>query len=297
MDFATRGLWKCRGRVLEWGGATRIMGVLNVTPDSFYDGGRHLDLDAAITHGRAMYEAGADLIDVGGESSRPGSRPVSASEEMKRVIPVIAALSKDCPVLISVDTTKPDVARAALEAGAHVVNDISAGRAGDAMFELVRDYNAGLILMHMQGSPTTMQSNPMYRDVVSEVFSFLQDRVRIAEAAGVSREAMAVDPGIGFGKTFDHNWQLLQGLRMLTRCDLPVAVGCSRKRFLGVLCDRETTDRLPASLAALTVAILNGAAIIRVHDVIESCDAARVADRVRAENAAHDEMDGTFSLA
>ena len=182
MELRPSGKWICRDRSLEWGGRTKIMGVLNVTPDSFFDGGQYLDLDAALARGRALCEAGADIVDIGGESSRPGSHPVSEEEELARVVPVVSALSRELPALLSVDTTKPVVARAALEAGAHIVNDISAGRGSSAMFDLAREYRAGLVLMHMQGSPRTMQANPAYENVAQEVIDFLTERVASADA-------------------------------------------------------------------------------------------------------------------
>ncbi len=287
--------WTCRDRRIEWGERTLVMGVLNVTPDSFYDGGVYADPHRAVAHASEMIEDGAALIDVGGESSRPGADPVPAEEEMARVVPVVAALRAETHALISVDTTKAVVARAALEAGAHIVNDISALRFDPDMASVVRDYGAGLILMHMQGTPRTMQASPTYADVVREVGDFLKERAAAAEAAGIDRACIALDPGIGFGKTFDHNWALLAGLPTLARFAYPLLVGVSRKRFLGALCDREVDGRLPASLAALTVAVRAGASIIRVHDVKESCDAARVADRISDEERKHGRLDTTAS--
>lgn len=276
------GGWHCRGRILPRGEKTLIMGVLNVTPDSFFDGGRHASLEAAIDHAAHMMEAGADIIDVGGESSRPGAEPVSAAEEEDRVLPVIEALHQQLNCTISVDTTKTAVAQAAVQSSAHIINDISAGRGDDAMLELARESGAGLVLMHMQGMPRTMQEQPTYEDVVAEVRQFLVGRLWKAEAAGVSRASIAIDPGIGFGKTFEHNWELLRHLDALIELEVPVLVGVSRKRFLGALCDRPVDDRLAASLAAATAAALAGAEIIRVHDVKETCDALRVADKLQS---------------
>ncbi len=258
------------------------MGVLNVTPDSFFDGGRHSTLEAALARARAMLDEGAAIIDVGGESSRPGSEPVPVAEEMDRVLPVVEALRRDVDCVVSIDTTKSAVAEAALATGAHIINDISAGRDDDAMLELARDTGAGLVLMHMQGQPRTMQDEPSYEDVVADVRQFLVGRLREAETAGVSRQSIVIDPGIGFGKTFEHNWELLRQLDSLVDGGVPVLVGVSRKRFLGALCDRPVEDRLAASLAAATAAALAGAAIIRVHDVKETCDALRVADKLRS---------------
>lgn len=273
------------------------MGVLNVTPDSFSDGGRYLNLDAALAHAHKLCEEGADIIDVGGESSRPGAEPVPVEVEQERVIPVIHALHRSVPAALSIDTTKPEVAQAALDAGAHIINDISAGSEGAALFELAKQFEAGLVLMHMKGSPRTMQVEPTYKDVVREVAQFLNERAALAVHHGVAASHIALDPGIGFGKTFDHNWKLIHHLDSLTSGDHPVLVGLSRKRFLGALCGREVNERLPAGLAAQTVAILRGAAIIRTHDVKGSCDAARVADRIIAEDKKNDAMDGAMAFA
>lgn len=271
------------------------MGVLNVTPDSFYDGGSHLDPRRAVAHALALIEEGADIIDVGGESSRPGAESVSTDEEMRRVEPVIRTLREETHAILSVDTTKAAVARVAMEAGAHIINDISALRHDPAMPETAAAYEAGVVLMHMQGTPRTMQEHPVYEEVVREVADFLEARVDAAVASGIPKERIALDPGIGFGKRPDHNWSLLAGLPTLAARGYPLLVGLSRKRFLGALCDREADERLPASLAAMTAAVLRGAAIIRVHDVKESCDAARVADRIAAEERKNGKLDTTAS--
>ena len=284
MDEQMACAWTCRDRTLELTGRTRIMGILNATPDSFYDGGRYNDPEAAVERGLRLIEEGAEMIDIGGESSRPGAGSVPESEELARVLPVIEGLRNASKALLSIDTSKTAVARGALEAGAHIINDITAGRAeADGMLRLAREYGAGVVLMHMQGEPRTMQKNPAYHDVVAEVQAFLESRRAAAESAGVSRSSIVLDPGIGFGKTCAHNWELLSGLSALTELGSPLLVGLSRKRFLGELCGRPVAERLPASLAALTHAVLGGASIIRVHDVKESCDAARVADRLRSK--------------
>lgn len=280
-DLPASGIWCCRGHKITWGGRTLVMGVLNVTPDSFSDGGRHLEVDAAVARALEMTSEGADIIDVGGESSRPGAEPVSAAEEMERVIPVIQKLSQHPQVVISIDTVKVEVARAALTAGAHIINDISAGRYAASMLELARESGAGLLLMHMKGEPRTMQDAPFYKDVVAQVRQFLMGRIWEAEAAGVAREAIAIDPGIGFGKTFDHNWELLRHLDRFVDIGVPVLLGVSRKRFLGALCDRPVEERLAASLATAAAAALAGVAMIRAHDVKETCDAMRVAAMLR----------------
>lgn len=268
--------------MFDLGERTLVMGVLNVTPDSFSDGGRFSTLEAALAQAQRMREEGADIVDIGGESSRPGAEPVPAEVEATRVVPVVEALARDGRYVISVDTRKASVARAALERGAHIVNDITA--LGDPeMAAAVREYGAGLILMHMQGEPRTMQDDPRYADVVAEVRAFLAERRRLAEAAGISAESLAVDPGFGFGKTLEHNLALLARLSEIVTIGRPVVVGVSRKRMLGALTGRPVDERLAAGLAALTAAVLQGAAVARVHDVKESCDAVRVADRLRVE--------------
>ncbi len=277
-------IWHCRDARLELGHHTRVMGILNLTPDSFYEGSRLSSVDQAVDRAGRMIAEGADLIDIGGESSRPGAEPVSVDEELSRVIPVVEALAAATSTLISVDTTKSAVARAALAAGAHIINDISAGRADPAIVDVVREFEAGMVLMHMQGTPRTMQDQPVYDDVVAEVGAFLAQQTAAAQAAGLDRRSLVWDPGIGFGKDFNHNWTLVRQLSKLTTSGYPLLVGLSRKRFLGSLCNRPVTDRLAASLAAAVLAIQSGAAIIRVHDVKESCDAARVADRIRLDS-------------
>jgi dihydropteroate synthase len=242
------------------------MGVVNVTPDSFSDGGEFLSSDRAIEHGLALAEAGADILDVGGESTRPGARPVDAKEELARVLPVIAGLAARTTVPLSVDTTKLEVARAALEAGASILNDVSALRFSPGIAELAVATGAGLVLMHMKGEPRTMQLDPRYDDLISEVGGHLREAARRAEAAGVDRESIVVDPGIGFGKTARDSWRLLAGLSDLAP-GYPVLVGHSRKSFLDPDGNRRPSDRLPQTLAAGLLAALNGAAILRVHDV------------------------------
>lgn len=252
------------------------MGILNVTPDSFSDGGRYFGLDEAVQRGLQMAAQGAGILDVGGESSRPGAEAVPAAEEARRVVPVIAELVRQTTCLISVDTTKASVAKAALAAGAHIINDITALTGDSAMPDVARKSGAGVVLMHMQGTPRTMQENPCYGDVALDVRDYLVGRARVLEQAGLTREAIALDPGIGFGKTVEHNVELLRGLPSLVATGLPVVVGVSRKSFLGKLTGCEVGDRLAASLAALAYSILQGAHILRAHDVKESCEAARL---------------------
>jgi len=263
--------------VLEIGARPLIMGILNVTPDSFSDGGRHFDREAAVARGRRMIEEGADIIDVGGESTRPGAARVAAGEERERVVPVVEALARSADAVLSVDTMKASVARAAVAAGASIINDVSALSADEEMVRVAAASGAGVVLMHMQGSPRTMQDDPRYADVVAEVASYLAGRVADVTAAGVAAEALAVDPGIGFGKTVEHNLALLADLGALAGLGRPVVVGLSRKSFLGKLTGAPVGERLAGSLAALTFCVLNGAHVMRVHDVRASREAALVA--------------------
>lgn len=247
-----------------------VMGIVNVTPDSFSDGGRYLDTRAAIEHALALKAAGADILDIGGESTRPGAQPVSLQEEADRVLPVIEGL-RDAGVALSVDTMKPELMRAALLAGADMINDVNALRAEDAL-EVVANSGAGVCLMHMQGEPRTMQVQPHYEDVVAEVASFLAGRVEAAVAAGIARSRILVDPGFGFGKDLMHNLALFKGLSRFADI-APVLVGVSRKSMLGALTGREIPDRLIPSVTAAILAIQRGAAVVRVHDVRETADA------------------------
>jgi len=271
---------------------TAVMGILNVTPDSFSDGGRYPDVVSAVARGVEMVRQGADIVDVGGESTRPGAAAVSAVEELERVIPVVRELRRRIAAPISIDTTKEEVARGALDAGADLVNDISALRFDPAMVRLVARENVPVVLMHMQGRPRTMQLAPRYRDVVGEVTAFLRERVAFAVDNGVAAERIVVDPGIGFGKGLDHNLALLRDLGALGELGRPVLVGLSRKSFLGRLlepgapADAGTPGRLEGSLAGTAAAVLSGAHIVRVHDVLETCRAVRVADAIRGARGA-----------
>ena len=250
----------------------RIMGVVNVTPDSFSDGGLFLATDAAIEHGLDLMEEGADLIDVGGESTRPGADPVPAAEELRRVVPVVAGLAA-AGALVSIDTSKPEVAGQAVEAGAVIINDVTA--LGDPeMAAVAGQHQVGLVLMHMQGSPRTMQIEPVYEDVVSEVSAFLIERAAVAEAAGVERRSLAIDPGIGFGKTVDHNLDLLRDLGVLADLGYPLVVGTSRKSFLRkVTGEQGGADLDLASAVSVALAVERGADVVRVHNVA-ACKAA-----------------------
>ena len=242
------------------------MGVVNVTPDSFSDGGEFFSSARAIEHGLALADVGADILDIGGESTRPGARPVSPEEELERVLPVVEGLADRTSVPLSIDTTKLEVARAAIEAGATIVNDVSALRFSPGIAELAAETGAGIVLMHMKGDPRTMQDDPRYADLLAEVGAHLLEAARRAEAAGVDRTAVVLDPGIGFGKTARDNWRLLAGLSALAP-GYPLLVGHSRKSFLDPGRSSPPSDRLPQTLAAGLLAALNGAAILRVHDV------------------------------
>ena len=268
--------WQLRTRRLEFSHRPAIMGVVNVTPDSFSDGGRLGTRDDAIRHTRALVAEGADLLDIGGESSRPGSEPVSVVEELRRVIPLIEALREDINVPISIDTTKAEVARRALEAGASIVNDIT-GLTGDpGMLRLAAETDAGIVIMHMAGTPRTMQLDPRYEDVVREVHDALAERIDAAEAAGIPRERIAIDPGIGFGKTFDHNRELLRNLGRFANLGCAILIGTSRKGFLGAITGRPVDQRQTASVVSSLFAATRGAGIVRVHDVGAMVDAIKV---------------------
>ncbi len=279
------------------------MGVVNVTPDSFSDGGKFFSPAKAVAHALELVAQGAEILDIGGESTRPGAEPVSEAEELRRVIPVIEKLAKILnkpgrdalprvradrqvsptkAILISIDTMKPAVARAALAAGASIVNDVAANRSSDAMWKVVAEFHAGYICMHAQGSPRTMQKNPAYKNVVREVGDFFRERLKQLDAAGISPEQVAFDPGIGFGKTLEHNLQLLADLRRFTKLRRPLLLGVSRKSFIGKLLGATLNERLPASLACATLAVADGVQIIRAHDVAETVQAVRMAEALPA---------------
>jgi dihydropteroate synthase len=244
------------------------MGILNITPDSFYDGGIYFDKNRAVERAYRIRDEGADLIDIGGESTRPGSLPITAAEEMDRICPVIEAIAGDIGIQISADTSKSHVARAALAAGATIVNDISGLTFDKDMARAVAGYGAGIVLMHIKGRPENMQQNPRYDDLIPDICSFLKEAVRKATEAGIKHDRIIVDPGIGFGKTFEDNYRIINNLREFKKLGFPVLVGLSRKSLIGRLYGSES-DRLPATIALNTASILNGADIIRVHDVME----------------------------
>jgi len=281
--------WHIRDRILPIGDRTLIMGVLNVTPDSFSDGGQYFTLDGALAHAEQMISEGADIIDVGGESTRPGGEPVSAEEEIKRVVPVIEPLATRFETPISVDTTKSEVARAALEAGAAIVNDISALRFDFYVADAVARAGAGLVLMHSRGTPATMHRLPPVAEIMQEVTHSLRASVKMAERRGVKRESIVIDPGIGFGKSQEQNLELIAKLDQLIAAfpDYPLLIGTSRKSFIGrILADESgkpapADDRLHGTMATITAAILKGAHIIRVHDVKAAAETIRVTESIR----------------
>lgn len=262
--------WTCRDRVLSRHPRPLIMGILNVTPDSFSDGGCYADRERAIAHGLQMLSDGADIIDVGGESTRPGAAAVRPEEEMDRVIPVIEALCREGRAVVSVDTMKAAVAQRAMDAGACIINDVSALTHDADMKKVAKRYRAGVVLMHMRGTPGTMQAAPQYADVVGEVSGYLGDRVRELSGEGLALGTLAIDPGIGFGKTAEHNLELLAQLDVLAGMGLPLVVGVSRKSFIGKITGCPVDQRLPGSLAALAFCVMKGAGVMRVHDVKES---------------------------
>jgi dihydropteroate synthase len=265
-----------------------VMGVLNITPDSFSDGGRFTDAEAALQHALRMVEEGAALIDIGGESTRPGAQAVDAAEEIRRVVPVIEALAARTRVPISIDTSKPAVMTAAVRAGATMINDVHALREPGAL-EAAAGSGAAICLMHMQGEPRTMQAEPRYGDVVAEVRDFLRERAAACRAAGVATDRLVIDPGIGFGKRLEHNLTLLASLPALVALDWPVLVGVSRKSMLGALLGRAVHERVAGGVAMATAAVLSGASIVRTHDVAPTVDAIKVAEALRAAGYAKGE--------
>jgi len=277
----TTRIWKIGDQVVDLSKRGMIMGVLNVTPDSFSDGGEFFECDAAVKRGVQMQVEGADIIDIGGESTRPGAEPISAKEELERVIPVIEKLRAKIEIPISIDTSKSQVADAALAAGGSIVNDVTAGRGDEYMLPIAAKRNASVVLMHMKGEPRTMQKNPQYSDVVQEVADFFRQQYSHALECGVDPMRLAFDPGIGFGKTLEHNLSLLKNLEQLRVDDRPLMVGVSRKSFLGKLVDsNDVNDRLPPTIALTAILRARGADILRVHDVKENVAALRTVEEV-----------------
>lgn len=267
-------------KILNLSSRTHLMGVLNVTPDSFSDGGMFFKPKRAIERALIMAEEGADIIDVGGESTRPGSEPISKEEELKRVLPVIRQVIKEINIPVSIDTYKSEVARQALDAGAEMVNDISALRFDPDMRKVVSEYDVPVVLMHIKGTPKNMQDDPSYTDVIQEISDYLNQSKELAEGAGIADEKIIVDPGIGFGKRAEDNLKILKNLKDLTHLGRPILLGVSRKSFIGKVLDLPTEQRLEGSLASLAVAILNGANILRVHEVKESKRVAQMVDAI-----------------
>ena len=283
MSRASMPRWNPRGRSIlgESDPIPKVMGIVNLTPDSFSDGGTIAGHDEAVRHAQRLVRAGADLIDLGGESSRPGSDPVSLDEELRRVIPVVESLVSELSIPISIDTTKAEVARRALDAGAAIINDISAMGFDPDMARVVAESGAGVVLMHMQGIPKTMQVDPRYEDVVVEVYDLLARRVDWAETSGIARDRIAIDPGIGFGKTIDHNLKILRNLRRFDTLGCAVLIGTSRKGFLGTITGRGVHDRATASVISSLAACTLGARVVRAHDVAPMVEAIKVWTAVR----------------
>jgi len=278
-------IWQCGKYKLDTSHKTLVMGILNVTPDSFSDGGRYLDTKTAVEQGLRMAEEGADIIDIGGESTRPGAQKISLDEELKRVLPVIRELASKLKIPISIDTYKSKVAKAAIEAGASIVNDISGLNFDPEMARTVSAYKAGLVLMHIKGTPENMQTDPQYDDLLAEVGSYLKSSIKLAAEAGIKHEMIAIDPGIGFGKTVEHNLSLIKNLEYFKKFNCPLVVGVSRKSFIGKLNNNIPADqRLPGSLAAALLAVQNGASVIRCHDVKETVQALTVYQAVKTGN-------------
>lgn len=279
-------LWRARQFTFTFPRPALVMGIMNVTPDSFSDGGRFLDAAAAVGHALRLVREGAEILDIGGESTRPGAALVTEEEELRRVLPVIERLVGQVKVPLSIDTQKPAVARAALAAGASIVNDIAANRPDDAMWRVVAESGAGYIAMHMQGTPQTMQTTPSYTDVAAEIEAFFEDRLARLATAGVSSEQVALDVGIGFGKTLEHNLQLLASLGRFTKLRRPLLLGVSRKSFIGKLLGTDVAERAPAGLACACWAVEAGVNIIRTHDVPETVQAVRMTEAILQQHQA-----------
>ena len=274
-------IWRAGDRAWEFPRSPLIMGIVNVTPDSFSDGGQHANPEAAVAHALSLAAEGADILDIGGESTRPGAPAVSESEELARVIPVIEQLAEQTEAALSIDTQKPAVAEAAISAGAVIINDIAANRTEPQMWKIVAATRAGYVAMHMQGTPQTMQDAPEYTEVVAEVRAFFEERLERFTKAGLNAEQVMFDPGIGFGKTVEHNLALLAGLERFTNMKRPLLVGASRKSFIGRLTEAAVEDRLAGSLACVCRAAEAGAAVLRVHDVKETKQALQTWNAIR----------------
>jgi dihydropteroate synthase len=273
-------IWKIRDKTLRIE-PFLVIGVLNVTPDSFYDGGRYFDFDRAVNRAKEMVAEGADVIDIGGESTRPGSRKISVSEEIERIVPLIKILARETDVVLSADTYKHEVAEKAIEAGASIVNDISAFSLDKKLFDVVKDAGCGYILMHMQGTPADMQKSPFYKDVISEIYGFFEERLKWISDRGINLQKVVIDPGIGFGKRLEDNLAILNNTGRFAKLGRPVLIGASRKSFIGkLLNDIPADERLEGSLASAVIAYAKGASIFRVHDVKETRRALTVASSI-----------------
>lgn len=279
--------FEARGKRFIIGPRLWLMGILNVTPDSFYDGGRFFDEEKAISWALELADQGIDILDIGGESSRPGSEPIPAEEELKRVLPVIKTIRPRVKCLLSIDTTKAVVAKAALEEGAEIINDISALRADPEMSQVVAESKAGVILMHMKGTPKTMQLNPFYQDVISEITSFFQERMAVAQEKGIKAEQIILDPGIGFGKRLEDNLKLINGLDSFLFLGRPLLVGISRKSFIGQILNLPPEERLEGTIASAIISFLRGASILRVHDPMAISRAIRVAEAILTSGSSY----------
>jgi len=271
-------LLKCGDKVLDLSSRTHIMGILNITPDSFSDGGEFFTVDRAVERGIQMAEEGADIIDIGAESTRPGAEPIPTDEELQRLLPVLEQLLKKTEVPISVDTYKSKVAEAALKAGAHIINDISGLRFDPSMKDVVARHQAPVIIMHIKGEPRNMQIDPFYEDVMGEISDYLAESIRLAAMAGVKKENIIIDPGIGFGKRLEDNYEIIRRLSELKRLGCPILIGPSRKSFLGKVLNLPPAERLEGTMAAVAIGIQNGADIVRVHDVNAVSRVCRIAD-------------------
>ena len=261
---------------------TLVMGIVNVTPDSFSDGGKFFSPEVAISHASKLITQGADIIDIGGESTRPGAEQVSESEELKRVIPVIEKIRTDNPtILISIDTTKASVAKHAVEAGADIINDVSGLSFDNNMIGIVESFNIPVVIMHMKGNPQNMQLNPKYKDIVNEILDFFKMKIKIAIQSGINRSMIILDPGIGFGKTVEHNFELLSRLNEFNVLELPIMIGPSRKSFIGITLDLPPEDRVEGTAAAVSAGVMNGASIVRVHDVKSMKRVVRIIEKVK----------------
>ena len=261
---------------------TLVMGIVNVTPDSFSDGGKFFSPEVAISHASKLIRQGADIIDIGGESTRPGAEQVSELEELKRVIPVIEKIRNDNPtILISIDTTKASVAKHAVEAGADIINDVSGLSFDKNMIGVVESFNIPIVIMHMKGNPQNMQLNPKYKDIVNEILDFFKMKIKIAIQSGINRSMIILDPGIGFGKTVDHNFELLSRLNEFNVLELPIMIGPSRKSFIGITLDLPPEDRVEGTAAAVSAGVMNGASIVRVHDVKSMKRVVRIIEKIR----------------